>query len=225
MTCTYATKQQIVTMQINKYIHCSQPITKASLLTSGCCLATNYIFNGILLAFYLSGLTYILFQGLFQYTECIPGSISILNSTVSNLVLLFHSEFILVIQNNFLICDDSSSFTCFLGSIKASFNCCCLQLFCSSEEQSSSFVTESTKTLLIAYRQVLRKASFNYSKCCSLPMAEAASIEFSHIIQQYITFKTILQPSRQETSFPPFQIVFLPRWAPRWYSSIRRAQQ
>ena len=33
-------------------------------------------------------------------------------------------------------------------------------------------------------------------------MAEATSIEFSHIIQQYLTFKTILQPSRQETSFP-----------------------
>jgi len=32
------------------------------------------------------------------------------------------------------------------------------------------YVTESTKTGLIAYRQVLRKAGFNYSKCCSLPM-------------------------------------------------------
>ena len=47
------------------------------------------------------------------------------------------------------------------------------------------------KTVLIAYRQVLRKAGFNYSKCC-MPMAEATSIEFSHIIQQYLTFKTIL---------------------------------
>ena len=55
------------------------------------------------------------------------------------------------------------------------------------------FVTESTKTAgLKAYRQVLRKAGFNYSECCSLPMAEASSIEFSHIIQQYLTFKTIL---------------------------------
>jgi len=45
------------------------------------------------------------------------------------------------------------------------------------------------KTGLIAYRQVLRKAGFNYLKCCSSPMAEATSIEFSHI-QQYPTFKT-----------------------------------
>ena len=37
----------------------------------------------------------------------------------------------------------------------------------------SSYVTESTKTGLIAYRQVLRKAGFNYSKCCNSPMAEA----------------------------------------------------
>jgi len=44
--------------------------------------------------------------------------------------------------------------------------------------------------LYIAYRQVLRKAGFNYSKCCSSPMAEATSIEFSHIIQQYLTFKS-----------------------------------
>jgi len=54
------------------------------------------------------------------------------------------------------------------------------------------FVTESTKTGLIAYRQVLRKASFYYSKCCSSSMAEATSIKFSHIIQQYLTVKTIL---------------------------------
>ena len=54
------------------------------------------------------------------------------------------------------------------------------------------YVTESMKTSLIAYRQVLRKAGFNYSKCCSSPMAEATSIEFLHIIQQYLTFKTIL---------------------------------
>ena len=54
------------------------------------------------------------------------------------------------------------------------------------------YVTESTKTGLIAYRQVLRKAGFNYLKCCSSPMAEATSIEFSHIIQQCLTFKTIL---------------------------------
>ena len=53
-------------------------------------------------------------------------------------------------------------------------------------------MTESTKTGLIAYRQVLRKAGFNYSKCCGSPMAEATSIEFSHVIQQYLTFKTIL---------------------------------
>jgi len=54
------------------------------------------------------------------------------------------------------------------------------------------FVTESTKTGLLAYRQVLRKAGFNYSECCSSPMAEATlSTEFLHIIQ-YLTFKTIL---------------------------------
>ena len=58
--------------------------------------------------------------------------------------------------------------------------------------KTSTYVTESTKTGLIAYRQVLRKAGFNYLKCCSSPMAEATSIEFSHIIQQYLTFKTIL---------------------------------
>ena len=53
-------------------------------------------------------------------------------------------------------------------------------------------VTESTKTGLIAYRQVLRKAGFNYSKCGTSPMAEAKSIEVSHIIQQCHTFKPIL---------------------------------
>ena len=50
-------------------------------------------------------------------------------------------------------------------------------------------MTESTKTGLIAHRQVLRKAGFNYSKCCSSPMAEATSIEFSYIIQQHLLLK------------------------------------
>ena len=50
-------------------------------------------------------------------------------------------------------------------------------------------VTEFMKTGLIAYRQALRKAGFNYSKCCSSPMAEDTSIKFSHIIQQYLTLK------------------------------------
>ena len=49
---------------------------------------------------------------------------------------------------------------------------------------------QQDQTGLIAYRKVLRKAGFNYSKCCSSPMAEATSIEFSHIIQLYLTFKT-----------------------------------
>ena len=68
------------------------------------------------------------------------------------------------------------------------YNCEAIQ----SLATKSTIVTESTKSGLIAYRQVLRKASFNYSKCCSSPMAEATSIEFSHIIQQCLTFKTIL---------------------------------
>ena len=54
----------------------------------------------------------------------------------------------------------------------------------------TTYVTESTKTSLTANRQVLRKAGFNYLKCCSLPMAEATSIEFSHM--QLLTLKTIL---------------------------------
>ena len=54
------------------------------------------------------------------------------------------------------------------------------------------YVTESTKTGLIAYRQILRKAGFNYLKCCSSSMAKAMSTEFSHFIQQFLTFKTIL---------------------------------
>ena len=37
----------------------------------------------------------------------------------------------------------------------------------------------------------------NYSKCCSSPMAEATSIEFSHIIQQYLTFKYMISGGRQ----------------------------
>ena len=48
------------------------------------------------------------------------------------------------------------------------------------------------KTGLIAYRQVLRKVGFNYIKCCSSPMAEATSIKFSHMMQKFLTFKTIL---------------------------------
>jgi len=51
----------------------------------------------------------------------------------------------------------------------------------------SIIVTEPKKTGHIACRQVLRKAGFNY---CSLPMAEAMSTNFSHIIQQFLTFKT-----------------------------------
>ena len=45
------------------------------------------------------------------------------------------------------------------------------------------YATESTKTGLIAYRQALRKAGFNYLNCWSLPMAEATTTEFSHITQ------------------------------------------
>jgi len=52
-----------------------------------------------------------------------------------------------------------------------------------------TYVTESMKTGLKAYRQ---QAGFNYSKCRSSPMADGTIIEFSHIIQQYLIFKTIL---------------------------------
>jgi len=56
---------------------------------------------------------------------------------------------------------------------------------CSSSQSYNSDIMQYKMwlNLLIAYRQVLRKASFIYFKCCSLPMAEATSIEFSHIIQ------------------------------------------
>jgi len=55
----------------------------------------------------------------------------------------------------------------------------------------------------------------NYSKCCSSPMAEATSIEFSHIIQQYLTFMMTKRQQRylfstkklysdiQSSTFPP----------------------
>ena len=56
----------------------------------------------------------------------------------------------------------------------------------------NTFVTGSAKAGLIAYRKVLRKTGFNDLKCCSLPLAEAMSTEFSHIIQLFLTFKTIL---------------------------------
>ena len=79
------------------------------------------------------------------------------------------------------------------GDIKIQFQSHCMPVYYTMmSEVSPLYVTESTKTGLIAHRQVLRKAGFNYSKCCSSPMAEATSIEFSHIIQQYLTFKTIL---------------------------------
>ena len=55
-------------------------------------------------------------------------------------------------------------------------------LYCTGSGMLTRYVTESTKTGLIAYRQVLRKAGFNYLKCCSSPMAEATSIEFSHTL-------------------------------------------
>ena len=70
------------------------------------------------------------------------------------------------------------------------------------------------KTGLIAYRQVLRIAGFNYLKCCSSLMAEATSTEFSHIMQQFLNFKTFLQQSKQETSVQLFAL--LSRLAPRW---------
>ena len=42
----------------------------------------------------------------------------------------------------------------------------------------SGGVTESTKTGLIGYRNALRKASFNYLKCCSSPIAETGITNF-----------------------------------------------
>jgi len=45
-------------------------------------------------------------------------------------------------------------------------------------------------------------------------MAEATSTEFSHIMQQFLNSKIILQQSNQKTSFQPF--AFLLRLAPRW---------
>ena len=53
-------------------------------------------------------------------------------------------------------------------------------------------MTEPTKNGLIAYTKVLRKAGSNYFKCCHLPMAEGTSTEFSDIMQQFLTFKTVL---------------------------------
>ena len=68
----------------------------------------------------------------------------------------------------------------------------------------NNYVTESMKAGLIAFRQVLRKVGFNYLKCCSLPMAEAMCTEFhTWYNSSGLTFKTILKPTRQETSFLP----------------------
>ena len=44
---------------------------------------------------------------------------------------------------------------------------------------------------LIAYRQVLKKAGLNYLKCCSLPMTEIISTNFSHGMQRFFTFNPI----------------------------------
>ena len=60
-------------------------------------------------------------------------------------------------------------------------------------------VTESMKTGLIAYRQVLKKAGYNYSKCCSPPMAEATRKQFSHIMQHTLPLKP---SSSQVDKFP-----------------------
>jgi len=84
-------------------------------------------------------------------------------------------------------------------------------------------VTESTKTGLIAFREVLREAGFNYSKCFSLPMAEATSIEFSHIMQQYLTFKPSSSQVDKKQVSRHFRWFFYQGGLPD--SSIRRVQQ
>ena len=60
------------------------------------------------------------------------------------------------------------------------------------------YVTGSMKNGLIAYRQVLRKPGVNYLKCCSSPKTGIISMNFSHIMQQFLTLKTIPYSNTQE---------------------------
>ena len=69
-----------------------------------------------------------------------------------------------------------------LIQLNVSVNCLC-------SVEVTVYVTESTKTGLIAYRQVLRKVGFNYSKCCSSLMAEATSIEFHTLYNNTLLLK------------------------------------
>jgi len=55
------------------------------------------------------------------------------------------------------------------------------------------YVIESTKTGLIAYRKILRKAGLIIQSVVARQWLKLrACVEFSHIIQQFLTFKTIL---------------------------------
>jgi len=67
--------------------------------------------------------------------------------------------------------------------------------------KAAEFVTGSMKNGLIAYTQVLKKAGLNYLKCCSSPMTGIMSTNFSHIIQQFLTLKTIpIQVTKNKVS-------------------------
>ena len=58
-------------------------------------------------------------------------------------------------------------------------------------DQSRLYVTESGKTGLMAYFKVSGGNDFKYLKCYSLPMVLATCRNFSHIIEQCITFQII----------------------------------
>ena len=53
------------------------------------------------------------------------------------------------------------------------------------------FVIQSGKTGLIAYFKVSRKTGFKYLVCCSSTMVEAMCTKFSHVLYQFLTFRSI----------------------------------
>ena len=79
---------------------------------------------------------------------------------------------------------------------------CTIQKSCAFK-MIGTYVTQSDKTGLIAYLKVSRNAGFKYLVCCSLPMVEAMCTNFSHVLQQFLTFQSIHCVSSQQLSFPP----------------------
>jgi len=89
--------------------------------------------------------------------------------------------------------------------------------FSTNQEIEWKFVTWSDKKELITHLQALRYTydayyGFKFLKCCSLPMNAAMGIRFSHYLKQLLTFNIIQNTRNQQQSFPPFYIVFKPKF-------------